>query len=539
MSFWNEMKKRMILGIVLLTALLVPSCVQPLTPSQKEWAELGIVVAFPGVTGTKGIVGELPADELEKQIHSLKIWVFLSEEPHTHVASLTLEEDDFPIGTSQRRYSLPVTRQFASTRPDVDIFVLANQEALGFDFQTADPDSEDPYSGASWNDLNEATFGDPGSTLYHGFGLNNNHPVQTVDPSLGLPMSGYGQAVAIEGEEPSLSVPTIQLERMVSRIRFVFCKTRTEVTEDNPDTEAAITSISLGENLIPKKEYLFSSGGYRIALDDPDGNNYVEDAYSFSWPNGQTLAENDAPENLIYVNQDPQTYEILLNAAVEAGQLTDLGYTYFRESDKLLYGHINYSTKVNGATVPKNREFKMREAGDFARNQTWTVFGYFLSGRNLQLSLSVRPWDYNKNTVDFDDESVICNSKFTVIGGAANGDGMGVPMEEKDHVLVRVGRQQAVRCTLSVLAPRGGTLYIQPLSQHPEYFTISPVGGIATINPDTDGGKVSISVGLSDLGMTDNDAVGTELTFSFYVELGGRRIDGASEIVDKHYHFII
>ena len=36
----------------------------------------------------------------------------------------------------------------------------------------------------------------------------------------------------------------------------------------------------------------------------------------------------------------------------------------------------------------------------FARNHTWTVYGYFISNRTLQLAVTALPWDKNNYTIE-------------------------------------------------------------------------------------------------------------------------------------------
>ena len=211
--------------------------------------------------------------------------------------------------------------------------------------------------------------------------------MRAVDPELGLPMSACGRNLPVEGEDPVLKVRTVRLTRAVSRLRFVFCRTRTEGDEEET---VAINRVILGGYQIPFKEYVFTTASSGVVKDGADlADNYCGTSYILPGP--AEIAENETPENLIYVNQDPVTYEKLIDDAVRENTLTDLGQTYFRESDRRLTGHIEYT--VNGRE--RVREFNMASAGDFARNHTWTVFGYFLSGRNLQLALNVLPWDYN------------------------------------------------------------------------------------------------------------------------------------------------
>jgi len=505
------MKGRTLISLLLMLTALGTACRRDdpgRSAGSKEDPVLGLTIDFPKLEGeTRGEVGELPASDLENALHSVSLWVFRSDD-HSLVTQRELSEDEFPVGGGTRRYALPVSKDFANAMPDVDVFVLANAASVGLN----------PGADASWDELNDAFFTDSETAPYYGFGVA--HPVHTVDPDLGLPMSVVGKNLPISGEAPVLRVETVRLRRMVSRLRYVFCKTRTIDAED----EVSIQRIILNGAQIPVKEYAFTSSATGIVRDQetPEAN-YLDPAYIVPGP--AELAENDAPENLIYINQDPQTYRRLLDEAVAAGRLTDLGHTYFRESDRRLVGRIEYT--VGGKS--RVREFNMISPGDFARNHTWTLFGYFLSGRNLQLAVSVLPWDYNRFYIDFSEESVNVSSPFTV-------DDATVDLIEtsKDHFDAHLLPGVAARGHLYITTPVGGRLMIRPVGDA-SAFQINPE--IALIDPSTNAGRVDIEIRRNpDI---DEDLSGSYITLSFSVEIGERVIDANSEAVDEVYRFIL
>lgn len=475
----------------------------------EEDPTLGIAIEFPRLgESTKGAVGELPASDLENALHSLSIWVFRSDD-HSLVASRDLTEDEFPYGGGVRRYSLEVSRDFVRQLPHVDVFVLGNAASVGLSLNST----------SDWDTLNDAYFGDTETAPYYGFGLTN--PVHAVDENLGLPMSGCGKDLTVEGEEPVLKVRTVKLKRAVSRLRFVFCKTHTEGAEEDA---VSIQRIILGQGQIPLKEYVFTTQDTGVVLDQEElMDNYVGSDYIVPGPS--SIADNDTPEALVYVNQDALTYEALLNDAVEHNQLTDLGYTYLRESDRRLNGRIEYT--MNGKS--RTREFNMATVGDFARNRTWTVFGYFLSGRNLQLALNVLPWDYNSFVVDFSEESVNVSAKFVVDESSAE-----LIETSKDHFDVRLVPGIAAKGHLRITTPVGGRLMIRSLGDA-NAFQVTP--DVAVIDPTVNNGRIDILVRRNpDI---DEDLTGKYITLSFSVESGDRVIDANTEIVDNVYRFVI
>lgn len=477
-----------------------------MTPVTEEEPNLGLCISFPVPSLSKGEVGPLPASDLENALHSLSVWVFTAD-GHQRVTYKEIPEADFPAAGGVRRYSLPVSRDFANAAPNVDVFVLANAASIGC---TLDGDS-------SWEELNEASFGKGEEKDY--FGIEN--PVDSVDPDLGLPMSGVGYNMAIQGEAPILTLETITLRRAVSRLRFVFCKTKTEGEDDKP---VSINQIILSGHQIPLREYVFASTPSGIVYDQVNtADSYVNDAFVMDGPS--TLAQNETPENYIYVNQDPVSYQRLLDDAVAEGTLTDMGNIYFRESDKRLIGWIDYT--VDG--VQRTREFSMAAAGDFVRNHCWTLLGFFLSGRNMQLALSVLPWDMNSYTINFTDQSVMVYSPFIVSDGSA------VQTEtSKDHYDVRLIPGVSARGRLQVVSPIGGRLMIKPEGDVGA-FAVTPE--YATIDPAVNGGYIDISISRNP-DVTD-DVTGSKITLSFSVEIGDRTIDANSEVTDRIYTFIL
>lgn len=503
------MKLFRVIWILMLLASLPLSCSRGSHSLDTEGPSIGIMIEFPSDTETKGEVGQLPASDLENALHTVTFWVFRSDN-HELVAAQDLDEDDFPSAGGVRRYTLPVSETFVAEKPDVDVFVLANAAAISSTLNTS----------SSWDDLNDAFFADSDTAPYKGFGIAN--PVHEVDPDLGLPMSGCGKNLQVEGEEPVLRIKTVKVGRMVSRLRFVFCKTHTEGEEED---EVSIDRVVLAAQQIPIAEYVFTTGKTGIVMSEPEyRDNYLPSAYIIPGP--PEIAENDTPENLIYVNQDPLTYDHIISDAVAGGTLTDMGRTYFRESDLRLGGWIEYT--VNGR--PRLREFSMASTGDFARNHTWTVFGYFLSGRNLQLALNVLPWDYNSYVVDFSEESVNVSSRFVVDENSAD-----LTLTSKDHYDVRLLPGVSAKGRLHITTPVGGKLMIRPVGDA-NAFQVSP--DIAVIDPTVNSGRIDITVRRNpDI---DENLSGSYITLSFSVETNdGRVIDANSEIIDAVYRFIL
>ena len=90
-----------------------------------------------------------------------------------------------------------------------------------------------------------------------------------------------------------------------------------------------------------------------------------------------------------------QQYETKIQEGINAGDLTDLGTFYLRESDKALKGTIKYTIKHTEkdnsiTTIENNPEipnFAMVDEGDFSRNHTWIVYAYFVSSGDLIIGM--------------------------------------------------------------------------------------------------------------------------------------------------------
>jgi hypothetical protein len=104
------------------------------------------------------------------------------------------------------------------------------------------------------------------------------------------------------------------------------------------------------------------------------------------------IAETDDPTKYLYLGQEAQAYEDLINEAASKAtpEVTVDGPVYLRESDKQLAGTITYQI---GAAEPKTVDFAMQQAGDFKRNHTWIVYAYYAGAGKLQVeSLYVKEW---------------------------------------------------------------------------------------------------------------------------------------------------
>ena len=312
--------------LLCLVTLLLSACVHRRPAEEYQRPVLGVTLEFPAPVPTKV---EVPASDQENMITDLQIWVFHAT-THELVASLSLDgnslADDFPQAGSVKRYSMPVSWDFAleRPRPAVDVFVLANAATLGLSLDgTSDYDT-----------VNDASFGGdlfaPASKV-------------TSVPATGLPMSGVSKGMAISGEEPSLNVAPVSLERAVSKVRFVFCQMQTDTDNDAEKEVFSVEKIELDGGMIPQEEYVFATSAPRVGT-------AMHEAVQ-EYPGSTGIAFSDRPEEYVYRGQDGPTYEKVLSDAFEAGKLTETGTYYLKESGEMLSGTIYYRVEKGKGTT--------------------------------------------------------------------------------------------------------------------------------------------------------------------------------------------
>lgn len=306
-------------------------------------------------------VGNVNASFDEKKITRLQIWVFTNG-THEKVAYLDTEETSKE--TSQLNvgegavYQLPVSDEFAQSKPAVDVYVLANVTADNCGCSLDGNSTRDAILSAT---IPENKFGLASPT--------------TQVPNDGLPMAGALTSQQVIGEAPVLrvgnssNIATVRLERAVSKVRFVFANTKGE-------PELKIKNIQLNAQMIPNTEYL---------IQQTKSLAYNTSVFPL-WEAEDVVKKVDDPTIYIYGGQEAQVYENL----IDQSDLTTKGPFYLRESDKKLRGMITYQI---GGSADQTGIFEMDAAGDFRRNHTWIVYAYHAGGGFLQLeTLYIKDW---------------------------------------------------------------------------------------------------------------------------------------------------
>ena len=319
---------------------------------------------------TRADEGEVDPIANEGTIKSLQIWVYESDTKN-YVGYFSTNDVTALNEGQGTTYQIPVSDEFASAKPNVNVYVMANVTSANCGVGTLDKET-----------TRDALLA--GAKIEGHFGLGN---LQTSVPDDGLPFAGHLTAESVVGDSPALrigtlsSASTVQLIRAVSKLRFVFAK-----TTDQPTVR--ITSIKINDEMIPEVEYLF---------DKPESVtiSYNIEAGELLSLHIDDIAQTTDPTDYIYFNQDAQEYENLINGA----GLTVKGPFYLRESDKQLTGTITYTI---GGGEEKIANFAMQQAGDFSRNHTWIVYAYYAGAGKLQVqSLYVKDWSTKEMNYEY------------------------------------------------------------------------------------------------------------------------------------------
>ena len=346
----------------------------------------------------------------ESIITKLQIWVFDNESGDlvAYYSPESVEDLNGTNSNGEAHYQLSVSEAFAQKAqraqsnnnplPRVDVYVVANSSSFGMTFSEATPRA----------DLEAAMIKKSETNDYFGLEpLTATVPQDEDGNSIGLPMSGVLRNVTVQGSSPVYRLQNVKLTRAVSKIRFVFCREKPE--ENQSDIQVKIKSVKLNKWMIPKEEYLllgtsemttpypvYHVGSYETEADDAKEFLPVNS-------NNEVQILNDIPKNddpLLYVYQQAQSaqdYEDLIAEGVTKDELRELGPFYLRESDQQLEGVITYQ---KGEEAEKPATFKMKTAGDFSRNHTWTVYAYYSKSGLVAVTVAVKNWDNTDRSHD-------------------------------------------------------------------------------------------------------------------------------------------
>lgn len=385
-----------LMGGMLMLLLILTACgssstedeLQPQKPKEKPVLKIYLFAPESPIV-TRADIGSVDASEAEKAIHTIDVWVFEHEAPYKKVSYIHLNDVSF---TGQKEIAMDISDDFANLpkKPNVDIYVAVNKESCGL------------HTGV--NALTENTTLAQLKAAYIGSESFGVSPLQSDVPSTGLPMSGLLENQIISGIPPvyTAMAQNVKLVRSVSKIRFIFSQS----SSGAPDITNL--SISLNANVLPQEEYLFLEGvypTYKSRVKSTGDNDYEAEVTLVSGKNNTDhINKCDNPAGYAYTSENGQDYENTINEGltmIQEGQtspdLSELGRFYFRESHRQLAGTISYTI----GETNKSKPFTMAGAGDFTRNHTWIVYGYFLGSGDLKLNLvEVKDWSSGSENPD-------------------------------------------------------------------------------------------------------------------------------------------
>lgn len=346
---------------------------------------------------TRGDNGNVitPYEEIaaaESAIKSLSVWVFEhSDGKIVGYISSTTEQ----LSSGQATLTMEVSDDFASRKPKVDVYVMANV--------TADNCGLTLGESTSRADLDAALIG----SSYFGLSSLVTSSEITTNGYAGLPMSGVKKNLPVFGDAPVLGVGNdntlynVKLVRAVSKVQFVF----TAIDDIDATHKHTVESITLNADMIPTTEYLFlndaysaEGGGDPLTFDGyryKVGSSYNESAATLMNTQKEInkCATTNSPDDYVYKEQTGQAYETLIKSGIANGDLTSAGTFYLRESDKNINGIITYDTNKTATFQLVTKEENFVE-GDFGRNHTWIVYGYFTEKLGLlKVNIKVKAWE--------------------------------------------------------------------------------------------------------------------------------------------------
>ena len=373
-----------IAGILLLLA--TAGCVTLLDESQKpHFVELAIEIEVPGAgEATKANVA--PTEE-EAAVHDVQVWAFSH-----HPATSTVGDSETTITQGSMTFSetattglyeitLLISDADVKNHPKLDFYVLVNGASLGVTI----PDD------VTRGQLKELKFGKTADQV-DTFGPQ---ALTSVVPATGLPFTCFynngGEGFDISFLlDKSLSkqeiaekyIPTLHLSRAVSRLRFLFSRS-------SALTHVAVTNVTVQE--FPTLTYVFpreTGSGIALPGATPTYENLtLAGTTEAPYLNTADIVASTNPLRFRRIStvvskgqvkspsqMDEAEYENFLLKELKDGNLTQRVF-YLRETNQPLQGTITFSF---AGTEGHTASFSMDATGNFPRNQTCTVYAYFV-----------------------------------------------------------------------------------------------------------------------------------------------------------------
>ena len=354
-----------------------------------------------GESRTEGVLADnkSKADpNSESDIHSIKVWVFLSG-TNEDANPIAYKEEALKDINGSYNLQLRFLRKIAGKEVEnIDLYILANSESTNIQ----DKLSGKNFSSITRKELQNISFD---ST----FGIQDNgNPQNTKVPETGLPISRAITNISVEKHvgtteaEAATKGIKIPLVRAVSKLHFYFArKTGTE--------NVKVTSIEVEGNTIPTASYIFPDETEYKENDDNqvvtsnkynvNSNGYVSTVLKLNGVETDNIKEVEDPEK--FKKNKTQTAQDYLDAFKTAG-IASHNLCYLRETTKAIKGKIHYSL----GTEEKSVDFSIPTDGKAIRNRELVVYGYFLNGQMGMLTVTptIQEWQ-DGGTFDFIDAS--------------------------------------------------------------------------------------------------------------------------------------
>ena len=354
-----------------------------------------------GESRTEGVLADnkSKADpNSESDIHSIKVWVFLSG-TNEDANPIAYKEEALKDINGSYNLQLRFLRKIAGKEVEnIDLYILANSESTNIQ----DKLSGKNFSSITRKELQNISFD---ST----FGIQDNgNPQNTKVPETGLPISRAITNISVENHvgtteaEAKTKGIKIPLVRAVSKLHFYFArKTGTE--------NVKVTSIEVEGNTIPTASYIFPDETEYKENDDNqvvtsnkynvNSNGYVSTVLKLNGVETDNIKEVEDPEK--FKKNKTQTAQDYLDAFKTAG-IASHNLCYLRETTKAIKGKIHYSL----GTEEKSVDFSIPTDGKAIRNRELVVYGYFLNGQMGMLTVTptIQEWQ-DGGTFDFIDAS--------------------------------------------------------------------------------------------------------------------------------------
>ena len=422
----------------LLAALMLPglialsSCNDNLGPDNPDpnARVLTVRVTVPGMPATKAASGDVAGVDPESMIYNVQVWMFnhqaagattLDSEAAVAYATLDISggwtnTQDRPSGyydqwTNATTYEVPMRIPSSVMYRDVndmkfDFYVLANGPSIGsqlsesstraqikaatFGVQgTLDPFGTNvPKAGATPKlAINGSSDAGPGVPISGFFNRPRNSDGTTSDEGTGVDLRFLKNKLSAD-EAKKLS-PVVQLDRAVSKLRFVFAKP--EAMDG-----VSVTRIELDANLIPDATFVFPREDGTLFAMPSDAGYMPNTANIGSLESADILGVEDPTvlrsDSELNANKTAQQYEDYLTTVI-GNKTSTQRFAYFRESDKPITGKIYYKLSASD-TQEKVAVFTMAGLANtnFYRNHSWLVYSYFQGGKLFVNPIAIADW---------------------------------------------------------------------------------------------------------------------------------------------------